>query len=96
MKTLREKQIVNNNSVEKPRKTPGDIGKEKKRENKTNSSAGKGTGKKRNSNPIIIPLERRNKELTFRRELSYPRDSPRKSVEEIEEQRNRGKQRTDG
>lgn len=41
---------------------------------KNSNSGGKNTSGKRNSQPVITPIERRNKNSKIRRELSYPMD----------------------
>lgn len=45
------------------------------RNRRKSSSSAKGmSSKKRNSQPTVIPLERKNKNIKIRRELSYPMD----------------------
>lgn len=70
-----------NSSVNK--NTSKDIGKNKRK----SSSSGKGTtGKKRNSQPTVTPLERRNRNIRIRRKLSYPLDAQNASRTEEDEQ----------
>lgn len=51
------------------------INKERGKNKGTSNSSGKGTTNKRNSQPVVTPLERRNRNITIRRELSYPPDA---------------------
>lgn len=81
-----KRQMISNKNVEGYRSTPCDTNKGKRKNSKDINSAEKTTGKKkRNSHPAVIPLERRDIEQRLRRELSFPRESPRRNPKQTEE-----------